>query len=53
MGQQNGVNVTLQVVDGNQRLAQREGQRLGVGHSNQQSAGQAGTLGDRDRVEFS
>jgi hypothetical protein len=29
--QQNGVNVTLEMVDRDERLAQGEGQRLGVG----------------------
>jgi hypothetical protein len=52
MRQQNCVNMTLKVVHGDERLTQSEGQRLGVGDSNQQCAGQAGALGDRDRVQI-
>jgi len=50
--QQNRVNMTLQVVDGNQRLAQRKGQRLGIGDAYQQRARQAGALGYGNCVEI-
>ena len=46
------MNVTLEMVDGNQRLVQGEGQRLGVGDPDQERTRQAGALGDRDGVEI-
>ena len=49
--QQNGVDVTLKVVDGDERLAQGKGERLGIGDSNQQCARQAGAFCDRDCVQ--
>jgi hypothetical protein len=48
---QNGVNMTLEVVNGDQRLAQGEGQRLGVGDAHQERARQARALGHRDGVK--
>jgi putative nucleotidyltransferase with HDIG domain len=49
--QQNSVNVTLEMVDGNQWLAQRESQRFGVGHAYQECARQAWAFGHRDTVQ--
>ncbi len=51
--QQNGVNVTLKVVDGDERLAQGEGQRLGVRDAHQQCARQARALGNCDSFKVS
>ena len=52
MRQQNGVDMTLEVVDGNEGLVQGECQRLGVGHPDQERTRQARAFGDRDRVEI-
>jgi hypothetical protein len=52
MRQQDSVDVTLKMVYGDERLAESEGQRLGVGNANQQSARQTRPLGDRDRVQI-
>ncbi len=52
MCQQNGMNMTLKVVDGDQRLAQSKGERFGIGDSNQKCACQAGTFRDRDCVQI-
>ena len=52
MRQQNSVDVTLEVVDGDERLAQGEGQRLGIGDSNQECACQPGAFCDRDCVQI-
>ncbi len=49
--QQHGVDVAFEVVDGDERLAEREGQGLGVGDADEQSAGEAGAFGDGDGVE--
>jgi putative nucleotidyltransferase with HDIG domain len=49
--QQNGVNVTLEMVDRNERLAQGEGQRLRVADAHQECASQAWSLGHCDRLE--
>src|SRR5262249_3760348 len=38
--QQNGVNVTFQMVHGDERLVQRKGQRFGVADTNQQRSRQ-------------
>ena len=46
------MDVTLKMIDGDQRLAQGEGQRLGVGHTDQQCSRQAGAFGDRDGIEI-
>jgi hypothetical protein len=52
MRQQNGVDVTLKMVYGDERLAESEGQRLGIGDSDQQCARQAGAFCDRDCVQI-
>jgi hypothetical protein len=52
MRQQNGVNMTLKVVYGDERLAQGKGERLGIGDSNQKCACQAGAFCDRDCVQI-
>jgi hypothetical protein len=49
--QQNGVNVTLEMVNRDERLAQGEGQRLGVGDAHEECARQAWALGHRDSLE--
>jgi hypothetical protein len=48
---QNGVNMTLEVVDGDQRLAQGKGQRFGVSDAHQERARQAWTLSHGDGVK--
>ena len=49
--QQHGMNVAFQVVNGNQRLAQGKGKRLGVRHAYQERTCQAWAFCDRDRVK--
>ncbi len=49
--QQNGVDVPLQVVDGDQRQPLRKGQRLGVGDAHQQRSGQPRPAGHGDGVQ--
>ena len=44
-------DVAVQVADGDQRQAAREGQRLGGGEADQQRADQAGALGHGDGVD--
>jgi hypothetical protein len=48
---QNGVNMTLEVVNGDQRLAQGKGQRFGISDAHQERARQARALGHRDGVK--
>ena len=50
--QQNRVNVTFEMVDGDERLAQGEGQRFGVGNPHQQCARQAWALGHGDGIQI-
>ena len=45
-------DVTVEVVDRDQRLAVRRGQRLGRAQPDQQRADQPGALGDRDLVDL-
>jgi len=45
------VDVTFEVVDGDERFLQREGERLGVGDADEQGAGESGAFGDGDGVE--
>jgi len=47
---QHRVDVAFEVVDGDERLGQPEGQRLGEGDADQQSAGEPGAFGDSDGV---
>ena len=49
--QQNRMDVTFEMVDGNQRLVEGEGQSLGVADAHKQRSGKAGSLGDRDRID--
>ena len=49
--EQHGVDVAFEVVDGDQRLVEGEGQRLGVADADQQSSGEAGTLGYGDGID--
>ncbi len=46
------VDVRLDVIDADQRLAERPGQPLGRRKADQQRAGQAGAVGDRDRIDL-
>jgi hypothetical protein len=46
-----GGDVTLEVVDGDQRQPAGRGQRLGGGDADEQRAHEAGALGDRDAVD--
>ena len=48
---QHSMDVSFEVVDGNQRLVEREGQRLSVTDADEQGSGQAGALRDRDGVD--
>jgi poly(A) polymerase len=52
MRQQNRVNMTLKMINGDERLAQSKGERLGIGDSNQKCACQAGAFCDRDCVQI-
>ncbi len=49
--EQNGVDVTFKMIHGDQRLVEREGQRLGVADADQQGAGQARSLSYRQRID--
>jgi len=49
--QQHGVDMALQVIHGDERLAQREGERFGIGDADQQRACEAGAFGDGDGVQ--
>ncbi len=44
------MDVTFQVVDGDERLAEPECQRLGEGDADQQRSSEAGARGDGDGV---
>ena len=52
MLQQHGVDVAFEVVDGDERLAQREGEGLGVADTDEQRAGEAWAFGDGDRIQL-
>jgi hypothetical protein len=49
--QQNSVNVALEMVNGDKRLAQGEGQRFGVRDAHQERARQAWALSHRDSLK--
>ena len=49
--EQDGMNVTFEMVHRDQRLVESEGQRLGIADADQQRAGQSGPLGDGQRVD--
>src|SRR5712671_1821896 len=46
-----GVDVAFEVVDGDQRLVEAEGEGFGVGDADQQCAGETGAFGDGNGVE--
>ncbi len=48
---QDGVDVALEVVDGNEGLAEGKGQGFGVGDAHEQGAGEAGAFGDCNGVQ--
>lgn len=50
--QQYGVDMAFQVIDGDERLAERPGKGLGVGHADQQSPGKPWAFGHGDGVEI-
>ncbi len=52
MFKQDGVDVALEVVDGDERLAECVGESLGVTDADEQRAGEAGAFGDGDGVEL-
>jgi hypothetical protein len=52
LGQQHSVNVTLQVVDRDERFIHRKSQRFGVSHTHQQSSGKSRPLGHRDSIQI-
>ncbi len=49
--QQNRMDVAFEMIDGNQRLVEGEGQSLGIADAHQQRSGEAGALGDCDGVD--
>jgi poly(A) polymerase len=49
--QQNRVDVAFEVIDGDERLAEGEGQGFGVGDADEQSAGEAGAFSDGNGVQ--
>ncbi len=49
--EKDGVDVAGEMVHGDERLAQREGESFSVSDADEQSADQAGTLGDGDGIE--
>ena len=51
VGQERGLQVAGDMVDGHERLALRIGQALGDLHPHEERAHEPGALGDRDRVE--
>ena len=48
---EDGEDVTLKVVDGEERFVEGEGEGFGVGNADEQGAGEAGAGGDGDGVE--
>ena len=48
--EQHGMNVSFEMIHGDQRLVEGEGQRLGISDSDQQGARQPRPLGHRQRV---
>jgi len=48
-----GMNVAFEVIHGDERFAEREGENFAVGHADDEGAGEAGALGDGDGVDFS
>jgi len=49
--QQDGVDVSLEMIDSDERFLDRVGERLGVTQTNQQRSGEPRTLGDRDGID--
>ena len=49
--EQHGMNVSFQMVHGDQRLVERERQRFGVADADKQRAGKSGTLSHGERVD--
>src|ERR1039458_47961 len=49
--EQHSMNVALEMIDGNQRLVEREGQRLGVADAHEQRSSKAGALSHRDSID--
>jgi hypothetical protein len=47
-----GVDVAFEVIYGDKRLAEREGENFAVGQADEEGACEAGTLGDGDGVEI-
>ena len=47
------VNVAFEMIHGDKRLVECQGENLSVGHTNEECAGEAGALGDGDGVEVS
>ena len=48
---QNGVDVAFEMVDGDERLVEAEGEGFGVGDANEQCASEAWACGDSDGIE--
>ena len=48
--EQNGMDMSFEVIHRDQGLVERKSQRLGIGDSDQQSSGQARSLRDGQRV---
>ena len=51
--EKHGVYVTLQVIDGDERLVERESESFAIRHAYQKCANQAGATRDSDGVEIS
>ena len=47
-----GMNVAFQVIHGDERLVERQGENFTVGHADEERAGEAGPLSDGDGVEI-
>ena len=50
--QEDGVNVSFEMIDGDERLPKCEGENFAVREADEESAGEAGTLRDGDSVEI-
>jgi hypothetical protein len=50
--EQNGVDVALEMVDGDEGKLLREGKRFSVGNAHKESSGEARPIGDSDRVKI-
>src|ERR1700719_4515005 len=47
------VNVAFEMIHGDKRLVERQGENFAISHADEECAGEAGALGDGDGVEIS